>query len=212
MYNKRLESLLNRVKFLESLVYEGKQVGDIYHVCTIDSYLKYIKPMNILSSSGQYNNWLHNSETNWVSFTRNKRFTVETDDIFSSKVLLQIVVDGDKLSENYKIEPYNDLAWNYFGSKYDTLDEPKKRESEEAVNGPIKNVSKYIKEIRFDIRTLDDKTIELIMYKIQNEPFKYFNFIKDKRDYVKRLLNKSGVENGMSVKQFLAAINNVLSN
>ena len=125
MYNKRLESLLNRVKFLESLVYEGKQVGDIYHVCTVDSYLKYIKPMNILSSSGQYNNWLHNSETNWVSFTRNKRFTVETDDIFSSKVLLQIVVDGDKLSENYKIEPYNDLAWNYFGSKYDTLDEPK---------------------------------------------------------------------------------------
>ena len=212
MYNKRLESLLNRVKFIESLVYEGKQVGDIYHVCTIDSYLKYIKPMNILSSSGQYNNWLHNSETNWVSFTRNKRFTVETDDIFSSKVLLQIVVDGDKLSENYKIEPYNDLAWNYFGSKYDTLDEPKKRESEEAVKGPIKNVSKYIKEIRFDIRTLDDKTIELIMYKIQNEPFKYFNFIKDKRDYVKRLLNKSGVENGMSVKQFLAAINNVLSN
>ena len=212
MYNKRFESLLNRVKFIESLVYEGKQVGDIYHVCTIDSYLKYIKPMNILSSSGQYNNWLHNSETNWVSFTRNKRFTVETDDIFSSKVLLQIVVDGDKLSENYKIEPYNDLAWNYFGSKYDTLDEPKKRESEEAVKGPIKNVSKYIKEIRFDIRTLDDKTIELIMYKIQNEPFKYFNFIKDKRDYVKRLLNKSGVENGMSVKQFLAAINNVLSN
>ena len=50
------------------------------------------------------------------------------------------------------------------------------------------------------------------MYKIQNEPFKYFNFIKDKRDYVKRLLNKSGVENGMSVKQFLTAINNVLSN
>lgn len=208
MYSKRLESLLNRIKCLESCILEGKQVGDIYHVCTVDSYLKYIKPRDILSSSGRYMHWLHNGETDWVSFTRNQIFVVETDDVFYGDVLLQIVIDGDALSEHYKITPYNDFAYDKYGNKNGELDRPERREAEEAVKGPIKNVSRYIKEIRFDVRTLDDKTIEIIKSKIKNEPFKYFNFIKNKKDGSNRLLKQSGVTNSMSVKQFLSAIDN----
>ncbi len=201
MYNKYYKSLLNRIKFLESLVYEGKQVGELYHVCTIDSYLKYIKPRDILSASGDYANKLHNYEKNWVSFTRNHRFTVETNDVFYGNVLLQIVVDGDKLSEHYKVSPYNDLAWDKYGEKDD--DEViENREAEEAVKGPIKNISRYIKEIRFDVRTLDDRTIEIIKTKIQNEPFTYYNFIKDKRDDSAPLLKQSGVKKECQLNSF----------
>ena len=38
MYNKRLESLLNRVKFLESLVYEGKRDQEILRDFLGDDY------------------------------------------------------------------------------------------------------------------------------------------------------------------------------
>lgn len=206
--NKHLLMLEKRLSKLEKIIFEGKQVGEIYHVCTIDSYLKYIKPRDILSASGKYKNWLNNAETDWVSFTRNQRFTVETDDVDQGNVLLQIVVDGDALSNNYKIRPYNDLMWSSDGEKDDESDESEDRESEESVKGPIKNVSRYIKEIRFDVRMLDDKTLNLIKSTIQNEPFKYFDFIKDKNIHSYRLLEQSGVENGMSVKQFLAAVDN----
>lgn len=205
---EKLNHIEHRILKLEKRIFEGKQVGEIYHVCTIDSYLKWIKPNDTLGASGKYKNWLHNAETDWVSFTRNQRFTVETDDVEAENVLLQIVVDGDALSNNYRIGPYNDFAWDVEGEKDDTWDNPEERESEEAVKGPIKNVSRYIKEIRFDVRSLDAETIELINLTIQNEPFKYFNFIKDKKYITAYLLRQSGVKNGMSVKQFLTAVDN----
>ena len=205
---EKLQCIENRVSKLEKKVFEGKQVGDIYHVCTIDSYLNWIKPNNILQASGKYKNWLHNAETDWVSFTRNQLFTVETDDVEAENVLLQIVVDGDLLSNDYKIGPYNDFAWTVDGEKDDTWDSPEERESEEAVKGPIKNISKYIKEIRFDVRRLDFETIELIELTLQNKGIKYFNFIKDKERITKYLLKQSNIKNGMSVEDFLKAVNN----
>lgn len=205
---EKLNRIEHRILKLEKRVFEGKQVGDIYHVCTLDSYLKWIKPRDILSSSGEYKNWLHNAETNWVSFTRNKRFTVETDDVEAENVLLQLVVDGDLLSNNHKIGPYNDFAWDVDGEKDDTWDNPEDRESEEAVKGPIKDVSQYIKEIRFDVRKLDFETIELIELTLQNKGIKYFNFIKDKERITKYLLKQSNIKNGMSVEDFLKAVNN----
>ena len=205
---EKLQHIENRILKLENKIFEGKQVGDIYHVCTIDSYLNWIKPNNILQASGKYKNWLHNAETDWVSFTRNQRFTVETDDVEAENVLLQLVVDGDLLSNNYKIGPYNDFAWDVEGEKDDTWDNPEERESEEAVKGPIKDVSQYIKEIRFDVRKLDFETIELIELTLQNKGIKYFNFIKDKERITKYLLKESGVKNGMSVEDFLNAVDN----
>ena len=205
---EKLQCIENRVAKLEKKIFEGKQVGDIYHVCTIDSYLNWIKPNDVLQASGKYKNWLHNAETDWVSFTRNKRFTVETDDVEAENVLLQLVVDGDLLSNNHKIGPYNDFAWDVDGEKDDTWDNPEDRESEEAVKGPINDVSQYIKEIRFDVRKLDFETIELIELTLQNKGIKYFNFIKDKERITKYLLKQSNVKNGMSVEGFLKAVNN----
>lgn len=205
---EKLNHIENRLHKLEKRIFEGKQVGDIYHVCTLDSYLGRILPTDVLQASGKYKNWLHNAENDWVSFTRNALFTVETDDVEAQNVLIQLVVDGDTLSYNKKIGPYNDFAWDVEGKKDDTWDDPEERESEEAVKGPINGISNYIKEVRFDVRKLDFETIELIELTLQNKNIKYFNFIKDKERITKYLLKQSNVKNGMSVEDFLKAVNN----
>lgn len=165
------ESLNRRIRKLESLILEGKQVGTIYHVCSLGDYIKYILRNDTLSSSGLYRNALYNDETNWVSFTRNKNYVFNKHNV---NALIRLVVDGDKLSDRYKIMPYNSLAAysSYYAKEYgidigdmdqDELmdlglidddeieqvkDLPQNREQEEAVRGPIKNISKYIKEIQ----------------------------------------------------------------
>jgi hypothetical protein len=57
---------------------------------------------------------------------------------------VSIVIDGNKLSNNYKIVPYTDYNWQY----KDPMRNRIYNEMEEFVKGDIKNIKKYIKEIR----------------------------------------------------------------
>ena len=121
---------------------EAKQVGTLYHVCTLDALVDYIIPENQLSASGKYWNSLLNTN-NAVSFTRDALFVVPTWTVYGSPILFQFVIDGDKLSDRYKITPFNGNGVN-----------PRALEKEEVVIGPIKNFKSYIKEVRFDIKSL----------------------------------------------------------
>ena len=77
MRNNVLKNLDNRLRIIEQRVYnESKQVGYLYHVCSLEAYLNYIVPTNTLSASGKYTNWLY-GRTDYVSFTRDKRFIVD---------------------------------------------------------------------------------------------------------------------------------------
>ena len=123
---------------------EAKQVGSLYHVTTLDGVANYIAPTDTLSGSGRYKNYLLGGNTNVVSFTRDKSFVVSTHTTRQSNVLLDFEVDGDKLSENHKIIPYNDLAFNSFTGKVDDFPtKPKNLEHEEVVVGKIHPFSKY---------------------------------------------------------------------
>lgn len=148
-----------RIAKLEKQIYEAKQVGNLYHVCTLDAYLKYILPTDTLTASGKYYNHLYNSNR-YVSFTRDKHFVVSTETVNNTPCIIQLVIDGDKLSENYKIKPYNDL---YYGDPEITDQSPEFRESEECVLGPIKHISKYIKNAYFDIGTCDEKLLNSLI-------------------------------------------------
>ena len=115
--------LLSRIYKLESLLLknEAKSVGTLYHICNLSS-LNHILKTNTIESSGKWNNDLYNGDE-LVSFTRSQYF-IPTDGLFhliSQNILFQIVVDGNKLSENYKIGPYND--WYFQGD-----DKPENRE------------------------------------------------------------------------------------
>lgn len=225
------ESLNRRIRKLESLILEGKQVGTIYHVCSLGDYIKYILRNDTLSSSGLYRNALYNDETNWVSFTRNKNYVFNKHNV---NALIRLVVDGDKLSDRYKIMPYNSLAAysSYYAKEYgidigdmdqDELmdlglidddeieqvkDLPQNREQEEAVRGPIKNISKYIKEIQIDISSVDLVFINQLK---KNLPLLsnvvYFNFIsKSDKDVKLNEFLSSRIANGDSIDKLIKAL------
>lgn len=201
MGKKFIQSLHRRLnKIEESLYTEAKQVGLLYHVCTLDAYLKYIKPDDTLSSSGNYINHLYKGN-NFVSFTRDQFFAVNTKVIRRADVLVQLVIDGNKLSEKYKVAPYNDFAYDLKG---DLVNMDKgvedQREKEEVAPGPIKNISKYITEYRVDFRDLTDATFkDLESSGLIEKDAIYFPFAKNvyrSNDTIHDFIKKKGISLG----------------
>ena len=196
----KLLKLEKRVSRLEKLLRnESKQVGTIYHVCNLDS-LNHILKTNTIESSGKWYNHLYHGDE-FVSFTRDQ-YMMPNDGLSyltSQNILFQIVVDGNKLSENYKIGPYNDMPFNGY-------DFPVDREKEEAVKGPIKNASKYIKEIRFDFynECVSDETLTLVSD--LDPDLVYFNFIRKRNKEIDYILEDANVTNGMTRDEFLDAV------
>lgn len=116
---------------------ESKQVGIIYHFTDPLNALKILQSNKLLAgnSSGD-------SYTNGISFTRNKNLNR------GGCTAVHIVINGDKLSNRYHIEPLN--VWSHM----EPLDGhgPYDREDEERVTKlEIKDILKYI--IRIDIHT-----------------------------------------------------------
>lgn len=200
------KNLEYRVSKLENfLLNEGKQVGTLYHVCTLEAYLKYILPTDSLSASGKYNNWLYGSN-DYISFTRDKYFVVESDSIEKASVLIQLVIDGDRLSNNYKVRPYNDYHYDYDGNAIDDGDLIKYREKEEVVKGPIKNISKYIKAINFDVLRVNETVIELLSNNNLPSNISYYNFIKSdiQNKSFKDFARSNGIHNGLNIDDTIA--------
>lgn len=212
MNKSEFNALNKRIKILESKLLEAKQVGTLYHICTLSAYLKYILPTDTLSSSGKYMNWLYKG-SNYVSFTRDKKFTVETSAVDKADVLIKLVIDGDKLSEHYKIGPYNDFAYDYKGNKFDDSDAILHREKEEVVKGPIKNISKYIKAVYFDTRNMNQnilnslKRLSGINHKVQ-----YYNFIAVKSKQFRKFLESSEIKNGTDIYDCISIFENYTDN
>lgn len=125
-------------------ILESKQVSDIYHVCKLEDVVNYIVPNNTLLGSCRYYNSVFKSN-DVISFTRDRNYIPAV--IGTSSVIFQFMVDGNILSENHRIEPYN--------NKTKTLGFS---EAEETVLGSIKNFKKYIKKVFFYV------TKELINY------------------------------------------------
>jgi nicotinamide mononucleotide adenylyltransferase len=101
---------------------EGKQVGPLYHYTSADG-LKGILQSNKINTSEE--NYLGN-ELYYISFTRNKNFHKKGSN-FGVKIKYRITLDGDKLSNKYKIQPFSYIpGWNYEDNwEYDWLeDEP----------------------------------------------------------------------------------------
>jgi len=81
---------------LRDILFEAKQVGVIYHYTTIDNLFSIMK-RNYLSS-GKF------EDDNSISFTRDKLFANTPRTNIGTDV--RLVIDGNKLSSKYKIEPY----------------------------------------------------------------------------------------------------------
>jgi len=106
---------------LIDLLNEGKQVGPLYHYTTLMSVY------NIVNQ-----NVIRPSMNGFVSFTRSKN----RDFGIAQGTDAMMAFDGDKLSNNYKITPYQDYEGFEQGEEED--------EMEESVYGTIKNINKYL--------------------------------------------------------------------
>jgi len=107
---------------LIDILNEAKQVGLLYHYTSVDG-LKNILQSNQLKSSEE--NYMGN-DLNFISFTRNKNFDKKGQK-FNVKTDYRITLDGDKLSNRYKIKPFAYIpGWSYKDNwEYDWLeDEP----------------------------------------------------------------------------------------
>ena len=112
------------IKLLDLI--EAKQVGILYHFTNYNSLEKIIKDNFILSIQKSFSNLEANP---YISFTRNKN-------IQSASVpdQIRIMIDGNKLSERYKIEPYADYDQGYGRGFNKYEDEDRIDESEERID------------------------------------------------------------------------------
>ena len=160
------EYLSDRLSKLERKLFEAKQVGTLYHVCSVEAARNYIFPQDQLKGSGKYTANKITGTKDVIYFSRNKRID-NVAFLTRSHMIIQFVVDGDKLSERYHIFPYNDFIdderTGYSGSN--SLRPTKtplnqlinNRQQEECVIGTIKNFSSYVTKINMYY----DKTIKL---------------------------------------------------
>ena len=150
---------------------ESKSVGTLYHVTTSEGLLHILTNDILQSDSTIYKE---------VSFTRNKRMLGVSgmhDKIFT----IRLVIDGDKLSEHYKIRQFCDSGPYVSSNRF---------EAEEQVIGPIKNIGKYIIEIQstreensiWHIKVTDQ--LKVILNKFKNK-YKHIRipFFNDDVDY-----------------------------
>lgn len=119
---------------------EGKQVGILYH------YTKYENLINILHTDTLIAGKHNGVNRKYVSFTRNKNFHLSNGSIPTH---VRLVIDGDKLSNRYKIEPFtdDDSIYGYDVRLPDEMEERIRLKE-------VKKISNYILRIDIDTTTL----------------------------------------------------------
>lgn len=157
---------------------EGKQVGTLYHFTNINSLVQIIQKNSLKPSSISKS----------ISFTRNPKFhNVDKRVGLGSQYLeVKIVVDGDRLSNRYKIQPFN-----FFKSRTKHPHPSPRAEEEERVitNDNINNFDNYV--ISYDIN-IDE------IEKQFEQPFDYYEYIKyivKKTDKIKFYYKNSQIPN-----------------
>lgn len=127
--------MIKLIDLLRENIDEAKQVGILYHFTSYPAMIKIIKDGFKLKGMGE----------TYVSLTRNKN--MQSDTISNS---VRITIDGDALSNKYKIEPYADTTAGYgrkaIYKKGITGDESEERINADKYNGVV-DISKYIKDI-----------------------------------------------------------------
>lgn len=154
---------------LLNILSEAKQVGPLYRFVSYNNLIRLINSNFTIKPS---------PASSYISFTRNKNLTSDT---ISSNV--RITIDGDKLSERYKINPYADIKAGYSKATQD--------ESEERID-----IRKYPQGINIancitniDIRTPESQTEEDTEFEYSYTPPSLLDYIK-----LKDLLKQKGIK------------------
>jgi hypothetical protein len=125
------------IKFIDILK-EAKQVGDIYHFTSIDNLANMLKEYDSVTLDSSYSS---EAGKGYFSFTRNPNIPSLSD--FQKQVRFKL--NGNKMSNKYKFEPYADTS-----SSEDFYKQGKNFESEERIsakNNPTIDLTPYIESV-----------------------------------------------------------------
>lgn len=136
---------------IENILKEAKQVGILYHATRLD-YAISIVENNAMYANPKLQNDGKTLDLNslGISTSRNKLFMYKGD--------VEIMLDGDKLSEKYSIIPYN--YFNDFPTE--ELTHAEKRNTAESIiisKSYLNSIKNYSDEDAFDIAFYDPFTI-----------------------------------------------------
>jgi hypothetical protein len=150
---------------------EGKQLGTLYHYTDIKNMVKII-PSNKLK--GRYKD---EQDMFVISFTRNQIFTSQPRQLGGKNLNSRLVIDGNKLSNKYKLSPY---AGYGFRRNVD-------KEQEERLymeNEYLTNLDNYVVHYDFFLEKILDRTyyripslieyLEFLLNNIQNPKFRFY--------------------------------------
>ena len=180
---------------LKDILNEAKQVGIIYHYTTFESGLKILE-LNQLKSD-------HTAESTnakpvfGISFTRDKRFNNAnravdfTNSSFGRTPQLRFTIDGNKLSNKFKVQPYSQ------GGRFDKG--KKDFESEERVTSdklftiPLSNYLMSI-DLLFEYKKPKDGDWDAEFDYEEYAPLraKIIKFAQDKNLSINLIINKNG--------------------
>jgi len=148
-------------------LFEEKQVGTLYHFTDLYKCIQ-IFSVNYLKRSPLFH---------YISFTRSRLFSNFARQMFNPNDLtVCIEIDGNKLSQKYKVEPYNYFSTqNYYdNSKLPEWDEMEERIKTEKIEGLAKYVKRiYIQKVYSNYNELL-KTLKLYL-----EKYPWINIIEE---------------------------------
>lgn len=135
------------IKDMKNLIrfglFESKSVGLLYHYTDYSGLLGILNDNKFDVEKALGEKTLKFSAKKAISFTRDKNFHTKPGQIFyENKRSVRITVDGDLLSNNYRIRSYSSKTSSYDIPK--DIKNLQRMESEEIVQGSIKNAKKYI--------------------------------------------------------------------
>ena len=143
------------MKSFKQYFLEAKQVGILYHYTDVSGVIGIVETNTLQENGNKY-----------VSFTRDKHFHKGDRYEGITGTSCRFIIDGDKLSENYKVQPFN-YFWNREQGSSFYLHKDYLDEQEEIVKSPIRNFSKYVIKCYIDehhaecfFEDIDDETIE----------------------------------------------------
>ena len=133
--SKDIREMIDKVKNFKQFINEQKNVGLLYHFTNTNSLNKILEE-DKMNGSFMYEE--NDVELYGVSTTRNKNLNYD-----KNKNNIRITLNGDKLSNNYKIKPRD-----YWNREYNVPDNPQTIDEDEEViltpKGYITNIKNYI--------------------------------------------------------------------
>jgi hypothetical protein len=161
--------LLVKSKALYENLQEGKQVGDLYHFTDIDSLYYMIKNNGKIELDNTFSSF---AARDYFSFTRNPKLNT----LGEEKTHVRIKLDGNKLSNKYKITPYSDSEY----SRTSGQPEAEERIDSSKYGGKI-DLEPYIKDVYLISSSNWEKYIEDLDWnsgKKSNLKDKYYHVLK----------------------------------